>query len=145
MAYLSAYLGTAGYVDVGYTWYDATNVAIGARVAAGITDVGGGRYETNAAAIPTTAKKVVWDSPVGGVTATESDDDFPVNTLSLANGVETGITLQQALRAILATLAGKASGGDTVTIKFRDPADTVDRVTMVVDSDGNRSSVTLDL
>jgi uncharacterized protein (DUF1786 family) len=45
---------------------------------------------------------------------------------------------------MLAALAGKASGGGTVTVKFRDHADAKDRITATVDASGNRSAVTLD-
>ena len=45
----------------------------------------------------------------------------------------------------MATEFGKASGGDTTSIKFRDLADTKNRVTETVDANGNRTSVTLDL
>jgi len=48
------------------------------------------------------------------------------------------------LRIILAAVAGKASGGGTATIKFRDQADTKDRITATVDVDGNRTLVVVD-
>ncbi len=60
-------------------------------------------------------------------------------------GVETGITLRQAQRVQLAAAAGKLSGAATTTVKLRNNADTKDRVTATVDSDGNRSAITLDL
>jgi hypothetical protein len=62
-----------------------------------------------------------------------------------ADGIEDDVTLQGALRALLATLTGKATGGGGPTITFRDPGDTTDRVTLTVDEDGNRSNVTLNL
>ena len=63
----------------------------------------------------------------------------------LAGVVEGSITLVQIQRLILSVLAGLASGGDTTSIKFRDLADTKNRVTETVDANGNRTSVTLDL
>jgi hypothetical protein len=41
-------------------------------------------------------------------------------------------------------LAGKSSGGGSATVRFRDLADTKDRIEADVDSNGNRTSVTLD-
>ncbi len=60
-------------------------------------------------------------------------------------GVETGVTPRQGLRAMIAALAGKLSGATGTTIHIRDTNDTKDRVVATVDSDGNRTAVTLDL
>lgn len=63
-----------------------------------------------------------------------------------ADAVETGLTLRQSLRLIAAAAAGKLSGAATTTIVIRNAvADSKDRVTATVDSDGNRSAITLDL
>jgi hypothetical protein len=62
----------------------------------------------------------------------------------LAANVEGAIDVAGALRLILSPLAGKATGGGTGTVRFRDTTDTKDRLVLSVDVDGNRSSVTLD-
>lgn len=64
--------------------------------------------------------------------------------LDRAAGVETNRTPRQALRLMLATLAGKLSGAAGTTVTIRDTNDTVNRVVATVDADGNRSAVTLD-
>lgn len=64
--------------------------------------------------------------------------------LDRAAGVETGWTMRQAVRVILAALVGKASGLATTTATFRNPGDSKDRIVATVDADGNRSAVTLD-
>lgn len=67
--------------------------------------------------------------------------------LDRANGIETGWTLRQAFRIILAALGGKSSGGAATGASspvFRDATDTKDRITATVDASGNRTSVTLD-
>jgi len=53
-------------------------------------------------------------------------------------------TFKNILRLISAVLFGKASGGGTTEIKFRDLGDTKDRITATVDTNGNRTAVTLD-
>ena len=59
--------------------------------------------------------------------------------------MEVGITARQSLRVSNAFLAGETNGGGTVTIRFRDLADTLNRITMTVDVDGDRSGVALNL
>jgi hypothetical protein len=58
--------------------------------------------------------------------------------------VEVTVTLRQALRVVLAVLAGKVSGAPAGPLVYRDLGDTKARVTGVVDSSGNRTSVTVD-
>lgn len=72
----------------------------------------------------------------GGIIADE--------TLIRADGIETGFTLQGAMRIVLAALAGKATGLNVNLPVFRDVNDGKDRIVAVTDVSGNRSSVTLD-
>lgn len=58
--------------------------------------------------------------------------------------VDSTYTLGEALALILAVVAGKASGGGTTTIAYRDLADTKNRVELTVDVSGNRTAVSLD-
>lgn len=60
--------------------------------------------------------------------------------------VETGLTLRQALRLVTAATAGKISGGGTATITIRNAvADSADRITATVTTDGDRTAITYDL
>lgn len=69
-----------------------------------------------------------------------------VAVLDLAAGVETGLTVRQALRLITAISAGKLSGAATTTIVIRNAvADDKNRISATVDSSGNRSAITVDL
>jgi hypothetical protein len=66
--------------------------------------------------------------------------------LDSASGVETGLTVRNALRLLSAVLAGELSGADTTTITIRNAvADSKDRVTATVDANGNRTAITYDL
>lgn len=68
--------------------------------------------------------------------------------LDLSNGIETGITPRQAIRAMAAILAGIISGAGTGTEVFKAIAAAsggTTRVTVSVDSNGNRSALTLNL
>lgn len=59
--------------------------------------------------------------------------------------IETGFSLRQALRLILASVAGKLSGAGTATITIRNVPDSKDRIVATVDANGNRTSVTYDV
>jgi hypothetical protein len=73
-------------------------------------------------------------------------DAIAAALLDLANAVESGLTLRQALRLVASTTGAKLSGGGTGTEVFRNAvADSKDRVTATVDVDGNRTAITYDL
>ncbi len=78
----------------------------------------------------------------GAVSATALASDAVDEILD--EPVEGSLTLRQAVRIVLAALAGKASGGGTSTITFRDVADAKARITATVDGNGNRTAITLD-
>ena len=59
----------------------------------------------------------------------------------LSGTVEGWVDVQEAIQIMLAVLAGKASGGNTDTVIFRNITNTMDKVTATVDSLGNRHSV----
>lgn len=58
---------------------------------------------------------------------------------------EGSYTMRQILRGFLSVLAGKTAGGGSATLTFRDAADAKDRITATVDSNKNRTAMTLDL
>ena len=58
--------------------------------------------------------------------------------------MEGAVTARQQMNIQTSVLAGKSSGGGSAIIKFRDLADSKDRQTATVDTDGNRTSVTVD-
>lgn len=62
----------------------------------------------------------------------------------LASAIETGYTLKQSVRLMLAALAGKLSGADGTTVTIRDAADAKNRIVATVDANGNRTAVTHD-
>jgi len=72
------------------------------------------------------------------------------NSAGLVNGditeqiVEGDETVRDTLRLIRAALVGKASGAATNEMRFRDKADTKDRIVAAVDEFGNRSGIQTD-
>lgn len=61
------------------------------------------------------------------------------------NDIDTGYSLRDALKIILAATAGKVSGAETTTITFRNLTDNKDRIIATVDTNGNRTSLTYDV
>ena len=58
--------------------------------------------------------------------------------------IEGTLTTREVLRIALAALAGKSTGGGTVSPAFRDVADSKDRIDATVDAQGNRTAIVLD-
>jgi len=61
----------------------------------------------------------------------------------LDDTVEGSYTMRQYMTLMAAVLFSKAAGGGTTSITFRDIQDTKNRVVATVDSNGNRTSLTL--
>jgi hypothetical protein len=78
--------------------------------------------------------------------AEELDGDWITATreAALDEVIEGTLSLAAVLRILLAGVAGKTSGGGTTTPAFRDVADTKNRITATMDSNRNRTAVTLD-
>lgn len=90
----------------------------------------------------------VYDAAALGLTnlanAVPSTSSIATGVLDAANGVETGVTLRQAMRYIGAMLAGKVTGAGTGSETFYamgNPATA--RVIHTVDASKNRTSTTL--
>jgi len=79
-----------------------------------------------------------------GALSIPTTEENATDLLDLVDGVETGVTLREALRIALSVLAGKLSGANTNTPAFRDINDTKDRLTATTDVHGNRLTVTVD-
>ncbi len=100
-------------------------------------------------------KRVSDRAPAAGTLAVSGDamaltsserTSVATSLLDMANGVETSITVRQSLRGMAAVLLGLTSGANTSSEVFKAIANSgVTRVTGVVDSSGNRSSVILNL
>lgn len=70
-------------------------------------------------------------------------DALPTLTEIRNGGDIDGFSFEESLKLILAALAGKLSGAAGTTITIRSADDTADRIVATVDSNGNRTSLTL--
>jgi hypothetical protein len=77
--------------------------------------------------------------------ASDAGTELATAFLDLTDGIETSITVRQAMRLIVAACAGKVSGAAGTTVNIRNLADTLDRISATVDADGNRTAVTRNL
>jgi hypothetical protein len=76
--------------------------------------------------------------------STEQREAMATTLLDLASGVETGATVRQAMRLMLAVLVNASEDWQVSKPKFKDTADSKTRVTADVDQYGNRSNVVTD-
>ena len=124
-------------VDVTAYLFDASaaGAAVGS-VTGAVGSVGsGGITAATFAADAITAAKI----------ASDVGDEIAASLLDLAAGVESGVTVRQALRAMASVLAGTATGGPGVSA-FKAIANAgTTRVTSTADADGDRSSILLNL
>jgi len=128
-------------LDAGTSWtYDRTTDSLEA-----VRDRGDAAW-TTAAGFSTHSAADVW------AVATRALTDKAGFTLSAAGVtaiwaevIEGTRTAVQMMRGFSSVLLGKLSGAATATNTFRDIDDTKARVTATVDTDGNRSAITLDL
>jgi hypothetical protein len=72
-------------------------------------------------------------------------DSVAAALLDLANGIETGYTVRQALRLMASAMAGKLSGAETTTVSIRNLTDGKTRISATVDAFGNRTAVSHDV
>lgn len=90
--------------------------------------------------------QVLVKQQLSSLTQTVTDEGMAAAILDEPNGIETGVTMREALRLILSATAGKVSGGGTATISMRNAsADTKNRIIATVDGDGNRTAIVYDV
>lgn len=143
----AAFATGAEHVDVGGTVTGM--IVIGGRVRLTGLDVEDAT-RAGLTALPDAAANAAGGLPISTAGALDLDARLAANAvadewLDRTDGVETGVTPRQALRAGLAVLAGLASGGPgTSAFEAIGNAGTT-RVTITADSNGDRSTVTLNL
>ncbi len=90
-----------------------------------------------------------WTAPLPGSYASGEAGNIIGNLLTDLlddETIEAGLTVREAMRLILAALAGKVSGSPGTTITFRNAvADSKNRIVATVDGDGNRTAITYDV
>ena len=80
---------------------------------------------------------------IGGAAWSSYHIPIKIVRRTLADGDIDGYNLEETLKLCLSALAGKVSGAGTTSITIRSADDSADRIVATVDTDGNRSSITL--
>ena len=80
----------------------------------------------------------------GDTLKTLSDQIDAIEEDVFSKSVEGSLTFEDIIKILLAVAAGESSGGGTANIKFRDQADTKNRIEATVDSNGNRININVD-
>lgn len=140
---LMSSLTTSG--SVGKLLADNLNATVSSRATQTSVDIIDDFLDTEIAAI----KAKTDNLPVDPADASDIAALFSaLNNVSVANilagVIEGSLTLKDVLRLILAAETGKSTGGGTTSVAFRDNADTKNRIAATVNSNGNRTAVTLD-
>lgn len=144
--------GTVTEVAGGVYYYEATAAELDTVGFISVRPV-----KTDVYGAPSVAQVIalnLYDSSGGGLTYLDAtvSSRLPTATyegadaiLDKANGVETGITLRQALRLLASVIGGRTTGSRTGVVVTRNLADTKNVVTATIDSSGNRTALTRDL
>lgn len=139
----AAITSSGGYLEVDTKKWNGTNVAT--PTVAGIPKI---EIQDDGITANKVAASAIGPSEVG-TAAIDADAlgadagvELATALLDLTDGVETDLTLRQALRLMAAALAGKISGAGTTTITIRNVGDTANRIIATVTSEGNRTAVT---
>lgn len=148
--------GTAGYVGIDWSAVNAptttlnlsgTTISTSQAVASVAGAVGSvtGNVGGSVASVTAGVTVTTNNDKTGYALTSGERDSIAAALLDLASGVETSVTVRQALRGMASVLMGLSDGAATTTMHFRDLANSKNRITATVDADGNRSAVTRDL
>ena len=95
------------------------------------------------ALLPTSLTDGAMQASLTGI-ASNVSSDLTNTILDHTDGVETSITLRQALRLILAAVVGQLSGANTNSVSIAAANGSKTRIVASVDASGNRTSVSID-
>ena len=100
------------------------------------------KADVSGLALEATSQSILEDTGTTIPAAITGMNDIAVS--DIMNEIVVGTyTFEQILKILAAKMAGKATGGNTTTITYRGLDDTSDVIVETVDSNGNRSAVTL--
>jgi hypothetical protein len=122
----------------GVGWSDETLVALMTAIESGTVDEATIRSAVGLASANLDTQLSTIDAEVGTIYSEMASVDDVWNETVIGS-----YTVQDILKILAAKMVGKATGGGTATITYRGVDDTSDVVVETVDTNGNRSAVTL--
>lgn len=153
LAAVASLTGTGGVSSAAATGLGALLAALtGDGTATGSTATGIGELEADIVAYgdltPEGLRDAVWNALAASYNESGTMGEKMNDAGSAANPwtevIESGYTAEQILRLIAAAVAGKVSGAETSNILFTGIDGTTTRIDATVDTNGNRTSITLD-
>jgi len=149
MTYALSFAFDLGSADAGLTLEaqlkNTAGTNVGAAVTVGFVDYGSGLYSFSHTAIPDSHRgSLVIQVSVAGAVKTIFSVNPEENESMWSEVLEGTLTAKQLMRLFGSALAGVLSGaaGTEITIKAANISGTT-RIVATVDTDGNRSSITL--
>lgn len=139
--------GAYGAGSAGKIIGDNLNATVSSRASQTSVDTVDDFLDTEIAAIKAKTDNLPASPAAVGsaMTLTSGERDSVADALlDRSNGIETSWTLRKAMRIVLSALGGKLSGAATSSVSVRNVTDSKARISATVDSDGNRTAVTLD-
>ena len=125
---------------------DTSGVSVGSPITTGFASGGVNTYFSQISIANGYQGGIIWygvTSPtVILASAAINPVDDPANLLDLTSGIETNITMRQALRLFMAVLSGKADATTPGQVTFKRADGVTVAVTVVHDTSGNRTTIT---
>lgn len=126
----------AGLTTVGYRLVASDGTEAAARTTAGVYPLGGGAYAADVTVSDGFDGSIVWDADAGS-DAVAAESWRSTETID-------GLTLEAAVRVILAAVAGSLTGAATSLIEIAAAGGGKVRLRAAVDADGNRTVILVD-
>ncbi len=149
--WITAYFEQSGVPKTGLTptitVYDLSDDSVDVSAAA-MSEIANGLYKFDWVDATQAADYDATKDYIGFADAASADVDDRYVAIdfraSIWNDILEGtLTAREFQRIMLSVLAGKTLGGGTTNLRFRDVADTKDRLNETIDRKGNRSNIVL--
>jgi hypothetical protein len=134
--YVDGLAGDTSTPDWTTRWYELAGVTAAGIADAVLDEATSGH--TSAGSFSKAVTDILADTGTDGVKLTSEAVDSILDELVVGT-----YTMRQILKILASALAGKVSGAETSTITFRGVDDTSNVIVAAVDTNGNRSKITL--
>ena len=130
----------------GYSWQLLPDTAWSCRLSGSNNNL----FDVENGILTQNSVQVIAQNSAGLQTVTSGSGVLPQDVTDIKNAIydeamENGMDFRDFMMVIAAAMAGKTSGMDTANGIFRNMADDKNRISVTMDGNGNRTSITFDL